>query len=285
MNSSWLERRVIAFAHQGGSFEGPSSTLHAIEHALAQGATAIELDVHATLDRQIVVCHDETVDRTTNHQGAIAQKTLRELQEMDNAYWWITGDAVTLDRPEHEYVYRGRAPRDRRFGIATLEEVVRTFPGVLLNMDLKQTAPDVEPYEELLAEELRHLERTDSVIVASFHDEAIAAFRRVAPEVATSGATNETAAFYFSLRDDSPVLAPEVCALQVPATFGDVVVVDERFVVAAHELGAAVHVWTVNDVDEMVRLLDLGVDGIISDTPTTLCNLLAERGCGWDAKL
>ena len=74
--SDWLERRVIAFAHQGGSFEGPSSTIFAIEQAVATGATAIELDVHATADRQLVVCHDETVDRTTNGHGAIAAMTL-----------------------------------------------------------------------------------------------------------------------------------------------------------------------------------------------------------------
>jgi len=85
MSNPWLERRVIAFAHQGGSFEGPSSTLAAIRHSLAEGATAIEPDVHATLDRRIVVCHDETVDRTTNHHGEIANLNLSELREMDNA--------------------------------------------------------------------------------------------------------------------------------------------------------------------------------------------------------
>ena len=285
MSTSWLDRRVIAYAHQGGSFEGPSSTLFAIARALVQGATAIELDVHATRDRTLVVCHDESVDRTTNHRGEIAALDFAELRSMDNAYWWVAGDAATPGRPAEQYPYRGRAPADRHFAIVSLEEVCSAFPGVLLNLDLKRSAPDVEPYEELLARELRRLERTDSVMVASFHDAAIQAFRSYAPEVATSAATNETAAFYFSVRANAaPEVAP-VSAFQVPATVGNVTVVDERFVEAAHRSGAAVHVWTINDVDEMKRLLDLGVDGIISDTPTPLAALLRDRRCAWDGVL
>jgi glycerophosphoryl diester phosphodiesterase len=285
VTSPWLERRVIAYAHQGGAFEGPSSTLFAIARAIDNGATAVELDVHATRDRQIVVCHDESVDRTTNHHGAIAELTLAELRDMDNAYWWIEGEAVSPGHPEGDYPYRGRAPADRHFGVATLEEVVTAFPRVLLNMDIKRTSPEVEPYEQLLYDELRRLDHLESVIVASFHDAAIQSFRTFAPGVATSAATGETAAFYFSLLEDSaPVVAP-VAAFQVPATFGDVTVVDERFVEAAHAAGVAVHVWTINDVDEMVRLLELGVDGIISDTPTRLAALLRERNCAWDGAL
>ena len=91
-DNPWLSRRVVAYAHQGGAWEGPSSTLFAIAQSIGRGATAVELDVHATRDRRIVVSHDETVDRTTNHQGEIAHLTLAELSEMDNAHWWIAGD-------------------------------------------------------------------------------------------------------------------------------------------------------------------------------------------------
>ncbi len=284
MSSPWLSRRVIAYAHQGGSFEGPSSTLAAIEWSLAGGATAVELDVHATRDRRIVVSHDETVDRTTNHHGEIADLSLAQLREMDNAYWWIAGEAVTPGRADEEYVHRAKAPRDRDYALATLEEVSQRFPGVLLNLDIKRTSPDVEPYEELLADELRRLERTGSVIVASFLDHAIQSFRALAPEVATSAATGETATFYFSLQEGSAKVPPAQ-ALQVPATFGDVTVVDERFVEAAHEAGLAVHVWTINEEDEMRALVDLGVDGIVSDRPTRLARVLKERGCAWDGVL
>jgi glycerophosphoryl diester phosphodiesterase len=280
----WLERRVIAFAHQGGSFEGPSSTLFAIEHALAVGATAIELDVHATRDRHVVVSHDHTVDRTTNHQGDIAQLTYLEISEMDNAYWWIEGDIATPGREAGAYPHRGRRATDRRFAVSTLEDVATAFPGVLLNLDIKRSDPDVEPYEKLLYDQLRYLEITGSVIVASFHDEAIQRFRALAPEVATSAATQETAAFYFSHLEDHPVVPP-VSAFQVPATFGEVDVVTESFVEAAHRCGVAVHAWTINEVDEMARLLDVGVDGLVSDRPTPLATLLAERDCAWNGRL
>jgi len=284
VTSPWLDRRVIAFAHQGGSYESPSSTLAAIKHALAEGATGIELDVHATADRAIVVCHDETVDRTTNHHGAIADFTLAQLREMDNAYWWIAGATATPGRDASEYVERGKAPADRDFGIVTLEEVVERFPGVLLNLDLKRTDPDVEPYEELLANELRRLERASTAIVGSFHDAAVQRFRKFAPEVATSAATGEAATFYFSMLEGVPSVPP-VVAFQVPAVYGDITVVDERFVTTAHEAGVAVHVWTINDPGEMHQLLDAGVDGLISDRPAALVQVLRERDCAWDGVL
>ena len=284
MSNPWLKRRVIAFAHQGGSYEGPSSTLAAIERALAEGATAIELDVHATADRHIVVCHDETVDRTTNHHGAIAELTLAQLREMDNAYWWIVGATVTPDGDPSEYLERGRAPMNRDFGIVTLEEVSERFPNVVLNLDLKRTDPDVEPYEELLANELRRLGRQSSVIVGSFHDVAVQRFRALAPQVATSAATGEAATFYFSMLEGVPSVPP-VVAFQVPAVYGDITVVDERFVTTAHEAGVAVHVWTINDPGEMHQLLDAGVDGLISDRPAALVQVLRERDCAWDGVL
>ncbi len=282
--SEWLARRVIAFAHQGGSFEGPSSTLGAIAHALEVGASAIELDVHATKDRRLVVCHDASVDRTTNHHGDIATLTLNELAAMDNAYWWIEGDTVTPGRAPEEYPLRGRAPNDHSYAVATLEDVVTAFPGVLLNLDIKGTSPVVEPYEELLVEELGRLAITDSVIVASFHDDVMQRFRALAPGVATAGATNETVTFYLSHLDGAPVVPP-VAVLQVPPRYGDVDVVSESFVTAAHDAGVAVHVWTVNDRSEMARLLELGVDGLVSDRPTVLAGLLSERGCAWDGRM
>src|ERR1700727_784568 len=192
--SLWLERRVIAYAHQGGAWESPSSTLHAIAHALEAGATGVELDVHATADGELVVCHDATVDRTTAGQGNIASFTLAELRQLDFSFWFIPGADVTPDRPEDEYPYRGRAPADPHFGIATLREVLEQFPGVVLNLDIKETAPTVTPYEESLARLLAEFERTDDVIVASFLDPATDAFRTFAPDVPISAGTMATAA-------------------------------------------------------------------------------------------
>jgi glycerophosphoryl diester phosphodiesterase len=282
VESVWLERRVIAYAHQGGAWESPSSTLHAIRHALAAGATAIELDVHATADGELVVCHDATVDRTTEASGTIASFTLEELRRLDFSYWWIPGADVTPGRPAEEYPFRGRAPRDRSFGIATLREVLEGFPDVVLNLDIKQTAPAVAPYEEALASLLAEYGRVDDVIVASFLDPATDAFRRFAPEVPTSAGTIATAEAWRAVQAGEPLPETPAVAFQVPERQGDLVVVDEPFVEAAHRAGMAVHVWTVNDAESMQRLLALGVDGIISDLPTTLRGVLSAAGVAWD---
>lgn len=279
----WLERRVLAYAHQGGANEAPSSTMYAVEKAVQVGAPAIELDVHATADRKIVVCHDPTLERTTNASGKICHRTLAELQQLDNAYWFLPGEDAQPGRPEESYPLRGRAPGDHRFGIATLEEILRDFPGTILNLDIKRTAPEVEPYEELLADLLREYEHTEDVIVASFDDTATDAFSRYAPEIPTSAGTTATAEFFHGVHAGTP--APESVtrhvALQVPATYGEITVVDDVFVAGAHAAGLAVHVWTINERDEMEGLLDLGVDGIISDVPSVLVKVLDERGVAW----
>jgi len=273
----WLERRVINYAHQGGSFEAPSSTLAAIEHALAAGATGIELDVHATQDRQVVVCHDATVDRTTEAHGAIATMTLDELRTLDNAFWFIEGTDVDHDQDAEAYLLRGRAPADLSLRIATLDEVLSSFPGVVLNLDIKQTSPEVVPYERLVADVLRAHRRSDDVIVASFSDKAMGAFRALSPMTPTSAATLETVSFVRALHSgDVPPRLP-VVAFQVPEAFAGVTVVDQRFVEAAHHAGIAVHVWTLNERDEIHRMLEVGVDAVMSDRPSLVTELLGER--------
>jgi glycerophosphoryl diester phosphodiesterase len=283
--SAWLERRVIAYAHQGGAWESPSSTLHAVRGALEAGATGIELDVHATADGELVVCHDGTVDRTTSQSGTIASFTLEQLRSMDFSYWWIPGADVTPGRPAADYPFRGRAPAARSYGIATLREVLEEFPGVVLNLDIKQTAPVVTPYEESLAKLLAEFGRIDDVIVASFLDPATEIFRRFAPQVPTSAGTVATAEAWRAVQAGEPMPETPAVAYQVPERQGDLVVVDEHFVAAAHAAGKAVHVWTVNDTESMERLLALGVDGIISDVPTTLCSVLDAAGVAWDGSL
>lgn len=279
----WLERRVIAYAHQGGAKEAPSSTLFAIAQAVDEGAPAIELDVHATADRRIVVCHDPTLEATTNGSGEIRHHTLSELKELDNAYFFVAEAGVDPDLPPGRYPLRGRAPEEALLGVATLEEVIEAFPHVVLNLDIKRTAPAVEPYEELLAEVLRRYGKTEGVIVASFDDRATEAFSAVAPEIATSAGTRATAEFYASVRSHAPPPASlsRHVAVQVPATYGEMTVVDEEFVSAAHAAGVAVHVWTIDEEKEMERLAALGVDGIITDRPSVLVATLRRLGSLW----
>ena len=283
----WLERRVLAYAHQGGAWEAPSSTLHAVRAAIAAGATGIELDVHATADGELVVSHDATVDRTTDGKGAIASMTLAELRQLDNAYWFIPGADATRGGDPAEYPFRGRAPDDPDFRIATLREVLEEFPGVVLNLDVKQTAPEVDPYEEALARLLAEYERHDDVIVASFLDKATARFATLAPGVPTSAGMLATAEFWRAVQEGQseppgwPPAPASPVAFQVPETYGESTVVDERFVEAAHAAGMAVHVWTVEDEPSMRRLVRLGVDGIITDLPTTLSGVLGDLGAAW----
>jgi len=263
--------------------ENPSSTLHAIVEAIAHGATAVELDVHATADGHLVVSHDHTLDRTTNITGEIVNHTLAELSELDNAYWFVPGEDVQRGRSADQYPMRGLAPADHRYGIATLEEVFDATEGVALNLDIKRTAPQVPSYERALADLIRLRERTEDVIVASFNDTATDRFKEYAPEIATSAGTLAVAEFYRAVRaGEAP--SEELrrhLALQVPARFHDIVVVDEAFVTAAHANGFAVHPWTINDREEMRWLCDVGVDGVISDVPSVLAEVLEERGLTW----
>ena len=168
--------------------------------------------------------------------------------------------------------------------MATLDEildVLEDHPHVALNLDIKQTAPTVEPYEELLARTLAPRRFTDRIIVASFLDVATESFAAYAPDIATSAGTLTTAVFWRAVHEGEEPPATAHVALQVPAVQGDLVVVDEALIHAAHERGMAVHVWTINDELEMARLLDLGVDGIISDLPTPLVGLVEARGLAY----
>ena len=283
MGNPWLARRVLCYAHQGGAREAPSSTLHALQLAVDAGADALELDVHCSADGHLMVCHDPTVDRTTNASGAIASMTLAELRRLDNAYWWVPGSVVDHDRPEADYPLRGRAPDDASLAIATLEEVLDAFPDTLLNLDIKQTAPLVPAYEEALALALRAHGRSDDVIVASFNDASTDAFRTYAPAIGTSAGINATAEFWRAAHDRGALPDLPHVALQVPVQTGGVTVLDEVLVTAAHDQGLAVHAWTIDDAAEMGRLVDLGVDGIMSDVPSVVVAVLAEKGVSYSA--
>lgn len=252
-----------------------------MRQAVEAGAHAIELDVHATKDGHIVVCHDHTVDRTTEASGAISDLTLEEVQSLDNAYWWVPGEVVAPGRTDDEYPLRGRAPDDTSLRIPTLHEVLEEFPDVFLNFDIKQTAPAVKPYEEEVARILAEHGRVDDVIVASFLDEATDAFCRIAPDSCVSFGMSGTRAFYTAVRDGSALTNTPHVALQVPPYAGEVEVVTPTFVEAAHDAGIAVHVWTIDDEQEMRRLVGLGVDGIMTDRPSVLAGVLEELNAGF----
>jgi glycerophosphoryl diester phosphodiesterase len=280
----WLERRVLCYAHQGGAVEAPSSTLFAMQRALEVGATAIELDVHQSRDEVLVVCHDATLDRTSSLTGAIAEHTAANLAEGDNAYWFVPGEGAVSGRPVEAYPFRGLAPRDARFGVATLASVLDAFPGVPLNLDIKQSAPQVAPYEAALASMLKRAGRIDDVIVASFDDASTRAFHEIAPDIGISPGISALTQVVQAIRSgEAPprALLAGAVALQVPVRVGGAWLVDDRLVEATHRLGLALHVWTVDDPNEMAELVDLGVDGIMTDVPSELASLLKRQGVGY----
>jgi glycerophosphoryl diester phosphodiesterase len=279
----WLDRRVLLYAHQGGAKEAPSSTMFAFRQAVAGGADALEMDVHATADRVLVVTHDETIDRTTPSTGEIAAMTWAELQELDNAYWWSPGNDAVAGLTDDQYPLRGRAPGDRTLGVTRLSDVLEAFPDVILNFDIKGTTPDVTPgvtpYEDLLADLLRAYERTEGVIVASFYDDALARFRELAPDISTSSALSESYSIAGQLQaGQTPDIHPSMVALQLPYRLSAEPLFGADFVQMAHSAGLAIHVWTIDDADEMVELLDMNIDGLISDCPSVAQRVMTALG-------
>ncbi len=271
----WLGRSALCFAHQGGAKEGPSSTLAAMDLALQSGADALELDIHATADGHLVCCHDPTLDRTTNGSGRIAELSIEEIRSLDAAFWFVPGLGCEDGHDPAEYVLRGRAVDDPRYRVPTLAEVLEAFPGVPVNLDIKETAPGVAPYEELLAHQLVAAGRVENVMVASFHPAALERFAALGPDVATAAHPGEVATFVQGVVGGGEVPALERAALQIPARFAGVEVATPELVQAAHELSLAVHVWTIDDAQEAARLVRMGVDGVMTDRPGAISQAMA----------
>jgi glycerophosphoryl diester phosphodiesterase len=245
----------IAMAHRGSMVLWPENTMIAFQGAVDLGFRYLEMDVHATSDDVLVCVHDDTLDRTTNADGSIGSRSFADLEAFDAAYQFNRS--------------RGFPLRGRGISIPSLEEVVTTFPDIHLTLDLKQ-----RHLEALLVDLIDRLNLWDRVIVGSFHDARIRRFRRLSrSRVATSSGPIETSRHLLAARRSkpSPIVAD---ALQVPVEFGRVNVVDTRFVDSAHDAGKQVHVWTVNDPRDMRRLLEMGVDGIITDRPDLLKEVL-----------
>lgn len=232
----------------------------AFQGAVDIGYRYLETDLHASADGVLVCFHDDTLERTTNGQGQIWQHHLSALRELDAGFRFD---------PLHHFPQRGVG-----VSIPTLEELVTTFPDSHIVLDLKQSR-----IEDLLVAAIASWGLWDRVIVGSFRDSRIARFRkRTNKRVATSSGPVETLRHLMASRAGRTSRI-EADALQVPVKMG-VTVVDQRTIDAAHAAGKQVHVWTVNESQEMHRLLDMGVDGIITDEIEMLRNVMQDRGTG-----
>ncbi|MER5772466.1 glycerophosphodiester phosphodiesterase family protein [Streptomyces sp. NPDC001985] len=237
----------LAFAHRGGAADGTENTAAAFRRAASLGYRCFETDVRTTADGRMVAFHDATLDRVTDARGR-------------------------LDRLPWSRVRRARVAG--REPLPLFEELLEEFPGARWNIDIKADSA-VAPLVELV----RRTGAWDRVCAGSFSEGRVARAARLAgPRLATSyGVRGALALRLRSLGLPAALRAGAVCA-QVPERQGGVRVVDRRFVRAAHARGLQVHVWTVNDPARMRALLDLGVDGIMTDRLETLRTVLTERG-------
>jgi len=252
------QEHPLRFGHRGSNLLWPQNTMVALQWAMGLGLRYLETDVHATRDGRVVTFHDDRLEQLTDGRGLVWERDWEDLRTLDAAYHFDPG---------HDHPLRGTGVR-----IPLLEEVLAAFPQCLLNLDLKQAG-----MEDLLAGELVRLGAEDRVLVGSFHDGRVARFRRASGgRVATSAGPREVLAALGACRLGRP-LGGAADAYQVPERSGPLRVVGPRFVEAAHRAGKQVHVWVVNDPADMHRLLDLGVDGIVSDRADLLVQVVAER--------
>ena len=236
----------LAFAHRGGASEAPENTMPAFEHAVGLGYRYLETDAHVTADGVLIAFHDDRLDRVTDRAGVISELPWSEVQ---------------------------RARVDGREPIPRLEDLLTAWPDVRVNIDPKHDAA-AEP----LAEAILRTGTVDRVCVAAFSDRRTEKVKAVVgPALCTGMGPRQVAQLVAASRGmpgGGRLRSP--CA-QVPPHQGRLPLVTERFVATAHRLGVQVHVWTIDDRAEMARLLDLGVDGVMTDRPNVLKELLVER--------
>ncbi|MEE1830572.1 glycerophosphodiester phosphodiesterase [Streptomyces sp. SP17KL33] len=237
----------IAFAHRGGAADGLENTTAQFRRAVDSGYRYIETDVHATLDGKLVAFHDSTLDRMTDGAGRIADLPWKEIRRARVA---------------------GAEP------VPLFQDLLEEFPDVRWNIDVK-AEPALHPLLNLIA----RTESWDRVCVGSFSESRVARAQRLAgPRLATSYGTSGVLGLRLRSWGVPATVRRSAVAAQVPESHAGVPVVDHRFVRAAHARGLQVHVWTVNEPQRMHRLLDLGVDGIMTDHIDTLRKVLEDRG-------
>ncbi|HEY5656577.1 MAG TPA: glycerophosphodiester phosphodiesterase [Myxococcota bacterium] len=253
----------LVMGHRGCAGRLPENTLAGFRAALEDGAVILETDVHLTRDGEVVLIHDDDVARVTEGFGAVRDLERGELERLDAGYRFSPDGGRT--HPE-----RGRGHR-----VPTLRAALEACPGARFNLELKEDLPD------LVEQTLEVIDATASahrVLLVAAADALMQRLRaRVASrgvDVALGASAGEVARFVQAARIDAPP-EPGISALQIPVTFAGRPLVMPQLVAHAHRHGVQVHVWTINEPDEMRRLLALGVDGIVSDFPARVAALVA----------
>jgi glycerophosphoryl diester phosphodiesterase len=263
--------KVLNIAHGGGLLIRPAHTLLAYDQALEDGADMLELDIHETSDGVLVVMHDSTVDRTTSCTGAIKEMTFADLRECDAGYHFTKDGGET-------YPYRGMG-----LVVPSLEEVLERYPDTPVNVEIKQEEPSI--VDNLVGLVRKH-QFEDKMVGASFSDEVMAELRAAEPKIATSLGEGEALEFWTnSWGEIDPEYVPAGEFLQLPVQYelggSTVDVLHDGFVPRVRELDMYVHIWTVNDEEEMRYLIEVqGVHGIMTDDPPLLTKVINDLGVG-----
>jgi len=249
----FISDRPLVFAHRGGAALAPENTLAAFDHGLARGADGLELDVHLSRDGVVMVHHDYTLDRTTNLRGPISQRTASELARADAGWNFRVGEA---------YPFRGRG-----IGVPTLGEVLKRYPGVRTIVELKTGQAELA---QAVVAAIRAAEAVNRVCVGSFDVRGLRVVRALEPALATSGARREVLYSLLRVGCGCSMNSTSYCGYQVPERSGLVRVVSRAWINAAHHAGLGVHVWTVDRPDDALRLVEFGVDALITDRPDVI---------------
>src|SRR5688500_14151080 len=243
--------RPQVFAHRGGCALGPENTIAAFDRGLDAGADGLELDVHLSADGVAVVCHDDTLDRTTSGSGPVRARTAAELATVD------AGCRFTDDRGGYPF-------RERGVGVPALRDVLRRFPDGPVSAEMEV---DSAAMALAVAEDVRAAGAIDRVCAAGYGQHSIDAVRAALRQMATSASHREARLAVYRSMAGWPVRRPPYATYQVPERAGLMRVVSRPFIRHAHQAGMRVQVWTVDEQADMERLLDWGVDGLISNRP------------------
>jgi glycerophosphoryl diester phosphodiesterase len=241
-------------AHRGGSLLAPENTLVAFDRAVELGADAVETDVHLTRDGVAVVFHDDETGRLTGAAGTIEERTLAEVHALDAAFGFTPDGGRT-------FPFRGLGVR-----VPTLAEVLARHPGLRLSVDAKSEDPGLA---EALVREVKAAHAVERVCLGSFFDEQAVRIGALLPEVARFLPQHAATCHVMAARSGQPATGcPSGYDLaSLPHRLEAMTVVDRAVVEHFHRLGIPVHVWTVDEEDDMRALLALGVDGLVTDRP------------------
>lgn len=251
---------ALNVGHRGGAGIAPENTVVSLATALLYGAEMLEFDVHLTADGQLVVMHDETVDRTTNGTGRIGEMTLQEIQALDAGYSFTPDGGAT-------YPWRGAG-----VSAPTLAQVLGAFPDTPLLIELKSADPEIADATVALIDAVG---AQDRVIVSSFHDQVIKRVREIAPEMTTGYSEAEALRFVILQRLGlAQFVKPVAPTMQLPEWHGPLRVINPGLLRVLRRQGIELYAWTINDEETMERLLSLGVNGIITDYPDRLQRVL-----------